>query len=113
MAKNSVKVSEKKPNLRVVRETTAYNDIKLKDWRNYKHIETGTLWNFASRDNTNGHSYDYHGNYIPQIIKYATGEDLVEYSINGTKRTEESTEETIHKDCHNNEENHCSKFPSE
>ena len=65
--KSNVKVKEIKAPLRVVRETTSYNDIKLKDWRNYKHIETGTLWNFASRDNTNGHSYDYHGNYIPQI----------------------------------------------
>ena len=67
MPKKNVKVQDTKPKLRVVRETTAYNDIVLKDWRNYKHIETGTLWNFQSRDNTNGHSYDYHGNYIPQI----------------------------------------------
>ena len=64
--KKAVK-EEAQQKLRVVRETTPYNDIKLKDWRNYKHLETGTLWNFASRDNTNGHSYDYHGNYIPQI----------------------------------------------
>ena len=64
--KKAVK-EEAQQKLRIVRETTPYNDIKLKDWRNYKHLETGTLWNFASRDNTNGHSYDYHGNYIPQI----------------------------------------------
>ena len=65
-----------------IRETTAYNDIVLKDWRNYKHIETGTLWNFQSRDNTNGHSYDYHGNYIPQIAtqlfeRYTKANDIV------------------------------------
>ena len=46
LAKKSTKIAQKQPNLRVVRETTAYNDIVLKDWRNYKHIETGTLWNF-------------------------------------------------------------------
>ncbi len=82
LTKNSTKTVPNKSNLRVVRETTAYNDIKLKDWRNYKHIETGTLWNFQSRDNTNGHSYDYHGNYIPQIAtqlleRYTKSQDVV------------------------------------
>ena len=82
MPKKNVKVQSSEPKLKVVRETTAYNDIVLKDWRNYKHIETGTLWNFASRDNTNGHSYDYHGNYIPQIAtqlfeRYTKAQDVV------------------------------------
>ncbi len=82
MTKKNVKSADGAPKLRVVRETTAYNDIKLKDWRNYKHIETGTLWNFQSRDNTNGHSYDYHGNYIPQIAtqlleRYTKAGDVV------------------------------------
>ena len=27
------------------------------------------MWEFASRDNTNGHSNEYHGNYIPQIAQ--------------------------------------------
>jgi 16S rRNA G966 N2-methylase RsmD len=48
-------------------KTNAYNDINLKNWRDYNHIETGTLWNFATREKNNRHSYDYHGNYIPQI----------------------------------------------
>ena len=43
LAKKNVKVAENKANLRVVRETTAYNDIKLKDWRNYKHIENNLI----------------------------------------------------------------------
>ena len=82
LPKKNVKIQDSTPKLRVVRETTAYNDIVLKDWRNYKHIETGTLWNFASRDNTNGHSYDYHGNYIPQIAtqlfeRYTKAQDVV------------------------------------
>ncbi len=82
MPKKNLKVQGSEPKLRVVRETTPYNDIVLKDWRNYKHIETGTLWNFQSRDNTNGHSYDYHGNYIPQIAtqlfeRYTKSGDVV------------------------------------
>ncbi len=69
MPKKSVKIKEQKANLRVVEtpKTTAYNDIDLHKWRLYSHIKTGSLWEFASRDKSNGHSYDYHGNYIPQI----------------------------------------------
>lgn len=55
--------------LRVVKpvKTKPYNDIDLNNWKLYSHINTGTMWNFASREKTRGHSYDYHGNYIPQI----------------------------------------------
>lgn len=69
MPKKSVKINVVKPDLRVVEKpkTTAYNDIDLKNWKLYSHIKTGSLWEFASRDKTNGHSYDYHGNFIPQI----------------------------------------------
>ena len=69
MPKKSVKINVQKPDLRVVEKpkTTSYNDIDLKNWKLYSHIKTGQLWEFASRDKTNGHSYDYHGNYIPQI----------------------------------------------
>ncbi len=48
-------------------KTKFYNDIDLNNWKLYSHLKTGTLWDFASRDKANGHSYDYHGNYIPQI----------------------------------------------
>ena len=69
MPKKSVKINIQKPDLRVVEKpkTTNYNDIDLRNWKLYSHIKTGSLWEFASRDKTNGHSYDYHGNYIPQI----------------------------------------------
>ena len=72
MAKNTVKKSESQSQsqgLRVVKapKTKPYNDIDLNNWKVYSHIKTGTLWEFASRDKSNGHSYDYHGNYIPQI----------------------------------------------
>ena len=69
MPKKSVKINVVKPDLRVVEKpkTTAYNDIDLNNWKLYSHIKTGSLWEFASRDKTNGHSYDYHGNFIPQI----------------------------------------------
>lgn len=55
--------------LRVVKppKTKPYSDINLNEWKLYSHIKTGTLWEFASRDKSRGHSYDYHGNYIPQI----------------------------------------------
>ena len=48
-------------------KTKPYSDIDLNNWKLYSHIKTGTLWEFDSRDKSNGHSYDYHGNYIPQI----------------------------------------------
>lgn len=69
MPKKSVKLNVVKPDLRVVEKpkTTSYNDIDLNNWKLYSHIKTGSLWEFASRDKSNGHSYDYHGNFIPQI----------------------------------------------
>ena len=75
---------DKKPELRVVEtpKTTPYNDIDLKNWKLYSHIKTGSLWEFAARDRSNGHSYDYHGNYIPQIAtqlfeRYTKKNDIV------------------------------------
>ena len=60
-------------NLKVVDDseikTTSYNDINLKQWKNYSHIKTDTLWEFPSRLKEGGHSNEYHGNYIPQIAQ--------------------------------------------
>ena len=42
--------------------------LDLKRWRDYETIFTGSLWMIPARDNQNGHSYDYHGNCVPQII---------------------------------------------
>lgn len=50
-------------------KTTKYSDINLKNWKEYPHIESGTWWEFASRARGNGHSFDYHGNYIPQLAE--------------------------------------------
>lgn len=50
-------------------KTTSYNDINLKQWRNYSHVKTDTLWEFPSRLKEHGHSNEYHGNYIPQIAQ--------------------------------------------
>ena len=63
-----------KPDLRVAEVpkkplTKPYNDIDLNNWKDYSHIKTDTLWEFPNRDKSNGHSYDYHGNYIPQIAQ--------------------------------------------
>lgn len=63
------KLDIKEGGLRIVKppKTKPYSDIDLNNWKLYSHIKTGTLWEFASREKNNGHSYDYHGNYIPQI----------------------------------------------
>lgn len=50
-------------------KTTAYSDINLKKWRDYEHIKTDTLWEFPTRSKENGHSNEYHGNYIPQLAE--------------------------------------------
>ncbi len=44
-----------------------YSDIDLANWRDYDDILTDSLWVMNSRTNTHGHSFDYHGNFIPQI----------------------------------------------
>ncbi len=66
-----VKIQEQKPDLRVVKKikTKPYSDIDLNNWKEYSHIKTDTWWEFTSRDNTHGHSNEYHGNYIPQIAQ--------------------------------------------
>lgn len=46
---------------------TKYNDIDIKNWKNYSDIITDTLWLFKNRDNSGIHSSKYHGNFIPQI----------------------------------------------
>ncbi|MCD8025291.1 MAG: site-specific DNA-methyltransferase [Candidatus Gastranaerophilales bacterium] len=84
MPKKSVKINVQTPDLRVVEKhkTTSYNDIDLCNWKLYSHIKTGSLWEFDSRDKSNGHSYDYHGNYIPQIAtqlfeRYTKKNDII------------------------------------
>ncbi|MEG0764305.1 MAG: DNA methyltransferase [Oscillospiraceae bacterium] len=44
-----------------------YNDIDMKNWKNYDDIYTDTLWVIDRRDNSGAHSGAYHGNFIPQI----------------------------------------------
>lgn len=63
-------------------KTKPYNDIDLNNWKLYESIKTGTWWDFPSREKKNGHSYDYHGNYIPQIAtqllnRYTKKNDIV------------------------------------
>ncbi len=69
--RKNTKSKTERPNLKVAQEvkTTSYNDINLKNWKAYSHVITNTLWEFPTRDKANGHSYDYHGNYIPQIAQ--------------------------------------------
>lgn len=44
-----------------------YNDLDLKNWKEYSDIETDTLWIINKRDNSGAHSGYYHGNFVPQI----------------------------------------------
>lgn len=60
----------KKGDLQVVKsgpKTTKYSDIDLNNWKEYEHIETGTLWMIPSRAKGAGHKLDYYGGYVPQI----------------------------------------------
>ena len=71
---NKKKKADLKSGLRLIdgntaRKTKSYNDIDLNNWKKYDNIETGTLWQFSTRTKTNGHKFDYHGNYIPQIAE--------------------------------------------
>ena len=66
-------VEEKKVDLKVVQtnpiKTVAYNDINLKNWKDYPEVKTDTFWQFPTRLREHGHSNDYHGNYIPQLAQ--------------------------------------------
>ena len=71
-------------NLEVVKppKTKPYNDIDLNNWKLYENVKTGTWWEFQSREKQNGHSLDYHGNYIPQIAtqlieRYTKKNDII------------------------------------
>ncbi len=64
------------------RKTTAYSDIDLNSWREYEHIETGTLWMIPSRAKGAGHKLDYYGGYVPQIAtqvfnRYTKEDDVI------------------------------------
>jgi len=67
------KAPRKKADLKLVDDkaikTTAYSDINLKNWRDYDHVKTDTLWEFPTRLKQGGHSNEYHGNYIPQLAQ--------------------------------------------
>lgn len=74
LAKKKLKGAQgKKAELKLVEKnqvlTKPYNDINLRNWKEYPHILTDTLWEFKAREKSNGHSYDYHGNYIPQLAQ--------------------------------------------
>lgn len=44
-----------------------YNDLDMKNWKQYEDIYTDSLWIIDKRDNSGAHKGDYHGNFIPQI----------------------------------------------
>lgn len=44
-----------------------YNDLDMKNWKEYKDIYTDSLWIINRRDNSGAHKSKYHGNFVPQI----------------------------------------------
>lgn len=44
-----------------------YNDINIKEWKEYGDVLTDSLWIIDKRDNSGAHSGHYHGNFVPQI----------------------------------------------
>jgi DNA modification methylase/8-oxo-dGTP pyrophosphatase MutT (NUDIX family) len=59
-----------------------YNDIDLRRWKEYSHIETDSLWHIPARERANGHRLEYHGNFVPQIatqilLRYSKERELV------------------------------------
>lgn len=44
-----------------------FNDLNLKQWKDYPDIWTDSLWLIEERDRSGGHRGDYHGNFVPQI----------------------------------------------
>jgi len=48
-------------------KTKPWSDIDLYRWRDYGQVLTDSLWIFPSRASGEGHTLDYHGNFIPQI----------------------------------------------
>lgn len=61
---------------------TKFNDIDIKNWKDYSNILTDTLWLFDKRDNSGVHSAKYHGNFIPQIpnqlfLRYTKEKDYI------------------------------------
>lgn len=44
-----------------------YNDLEMKNWKDYTDIYTDSLWIINRRDNSGVHNGKYHGNFVPQI----------------------------------------------
>ncbi len=44
-----------------------YNDLDMKNWKEYKDISTDSLWIINRRDSSGAHKFKYHGNFVPQI----------------------------------------------
>lgn len=60
----------------------SYADIDLANWKDYDDILTDSLWLLKGRTRTDGHKFDYHGNFIPQIAnqvmrRYTKPDDIV------------------------------------
>jgi 16S rRNA G966 N2-methylase RsmD len=44
-----------------------YNDLDMKNWKEYSDIYTNSLWIIPRRDNSGAHKSNYSGTFVPQI----------------------------------------------
>jgi 16S rRNA G966 N2-methylase RsmD len=59
-----------------------YNDLDLSRWKELGEVWTDSLWDIPSRARGNGHSLEYHGNFVPQIAtqtftRFTRADDVV------------------------------------
>lgn len=47
--------------------TAPFNDLDFSRWKEYADLWTDSLWIIPQRARGNGHSLEYHGNFVPQI----------------------------------------------
>lgn len=45
------------------------NDLDLKNWKQLTDVWTDSLWIIPKRDNSGAHNANYHGNFVPQIVR--------------------------------------------
>lgn len=69
-----------------------FNDIDLKNWKDYEDVETDSLWIISRRDNSGKHDGFYHGNFVPQIPRqmlkrYTKQNDIVLDAFMGSGTT--------------------------
>ncbi len=83
MSNNLLRESVITESLNTKQNKSVFSDIDMTHWKDYLgDIITDTLWLLGSRDKSDTHSGDYHGNFVPQIAyqvitRYTKAGDIV------------------------------------